>query len=298
MCAISRMWTTRLTPAPPGITRLPHNEAIREVTGKTEEQFHADIRALGVLMPEDVNEAGKPPRFVEPRATEHIDEMRMIIERLIARGAAYVAEEHVLFSVAAMQKPAERAEIRRLLEALPRRAALRRPRGRGALQARPDGLRALEALGPAGPGLAVARRHRDAGPSRLAHRVLGHGVAAPGPGLRDPAHLRRSDGARDLRHPRRRHRPRLPAPRERDRAVLLRLRHAAHGQCVDAQRLPAGGRREDVEVARQLLHHQRAAAGLARRGAALQHAAHPLPPAHRLDGEGAGGKREDSRPLV
>jgi cysteinyl-tRNA synthetase len=82
---------------------LPHNDAIRVVTGKTEEQFHADIRALGVLMPEDVNEAGKPPRFVEPRATEHIDEMRMIIERLIARGAAYVAEEHVLFSVSAMQ---------------------------------------------------------------------------------------------------------------------------------------------------------------------------------------------------
>lgn len=83
---------------------LPHNEAIRAVTQKTEEQFHADIRALGVLMPEDVNEAGKPRRFIEPRATEHIDEMRMIIERLIARGAAYVAEEHVLFSVAAMEK--------------------------------------------------------------------------------------------------------------------------------------------------------------------------------------------------
>jgi cysteinyl-tRNA synthetase len=82
---------------------MPHNEAIRLVTGKTEEQFHADIRALGVLMPEDVNEPGRPPRFVEPRATEHIDEMRMIIERLIARGAAYVAEEHVLFSVSAMQ---------------------------------------------------------------------------------------------------------------------------------------------------------------------------------------------------
>jgi cysteinyl-tRNA synthetase len=82
---------------------LPHNEAIRVLTGKTEEQFHADIRALGVLMPEDMNEAGRPPRFVEPRATEHIDEMRTIIERLIARGAAYVAEEHVLFSVSAMQ---------------------------------------------------------------------------------------------------------------------------------------------------------------------------------------------------
>jgi cysteinyl-tRNA synthetase len=82
---------------------LPHNDAIRVLTAKTEEQFHADIRALGVLMPQDVNEAGRPPRFVEPRATEHIAEMRMIIERLIARGAAYVAEEHVLFSVSAMQ---------------------------------------------------------------------------------------------------------------------------------------------------------------------------------------------------
>ncbi|MGO4704452.1 cysteine--tRNA ligase [Microvirga sp. 2MCAF38] len=82
---------------------LPHNDAIRVVTRKTEEQFHADIRALGVLMPDDVNEPGQPPRFVEPRATEHIEEMRMIIDRLIARGVAYVAEEHVLFSVGAMR---------------------------------------------------------------------------------------------------------------------------------------------------------------------------------------------------
>jgi cysteinyl-tRNA synthetase len=81
---------------------LPHNEAIRLVTQKTEAQFHADIRALGVLMPDDVNEPGQPPRFIEPRATEHIVEMRQIIERLIARGVAYVAEDHVLFSVASM----------------------------------------------------------------------------------------------------------------------------------------------------------------------------------------------------
>ncbi len=78
--------------------------SIRELTEETAHQFHADIRELGVLMPEDVNREGEPPRFVEPRATEHIDEMRMIIERLIRRGAAYVAEEHVLFSVAAMER--------------------------------------------------------------------------------------------------------------------------------------------------------------------------------------------------
>jgi cysteinyl-tRNA synthetase len=76
--------------------------SIREVTEETARQFHADIRALGVLMAEDVNEDGMPPRFVEPRATEHIDEMRTIIERLVERGAAYVAEDHVLFSVAGM----------------------------------------------------------------------------------------------------------------------------------------------------------------------------------------------------
>ena len=37
------------------------------------------------------------------------------------------------------------------------------------------------------------------------------------------------------------------------------------------------------KIARQFLHHPRAAGRLAGRGAALQHAAHPLPPADRLD---------------
>src|SRR5215213_1220467 len=78
--------------------------SIRVLTEETARRFHDDIRALGVLMPEDVNRAGEPPRFVEPRATDHIAEMRMIIERLVERGAAYVAEDHVLFSVAAMDR--------------------------------------------------------------------------------------------------------------------------------------------------------------------------------------------------
>jgi cysteinyl-tRNA synthetase len=70
---------------------LPLNEAIRAVTEKTEQQFHADVDALGCLRP-----------TIEPRATEHIDEMRTLIERLVAAGNAYVAEEHVLFSVPSM----------------------------------------------------------------------------------------------------------------------------------------------------------------------------------------------------
>jgi cysteinyl-tRNA synthetase len=71
--------------------RLPLNEAIRTVTEKTERQFHADVDALGCLRP-----------TIEPRATEHIDEMRTLIERLVAAGNAYVAEGHVLFSVPSM----------------------------------------------------------------------------------------------------------------------------------------------------------------------------------------------------
>ena len=67
------------------------NDAIGLITKKTEAQFHEDIAALGVLEP-----------TVEPRATEHIAEMRELIDGLIKRGHAYTAENHVLFDVASM----------------------------------------------------------------------------------------------------------------------------------------------------------------------------------------------------
>src|SRR6188768_2448791 len=53
--------------------------SIRELTDGTLAQFHRDIRDLGVLGPEDVNDPGAPPRFIEPRATDHIAEMRTMI---------------------------------------------------------------------------------------------------------------------------------------------------------------------------------------------------------------------------
>jgi cysteinyl-tRNA synthetase len=71
---------------------LPLNEAIRRVTERTEQQFHADVAALGCL-----------PPTVEPRATEHIAAMKEMIEDLVRNGSAYVAEDHVLFHVASMQ---------------------------------------------------------------------------------------------------------------------------------------------------------------------------------------------------
>src|SRR3982750_2610192 len=70
---------------------VPLNEAIRKVTAQTEKQFHDDVDALGCLRP-----------TVEPRATEHIAEMRTLIDMLVKGGFAYVAEDHVLFSPQAM----------------------------------------------------------------------------------------------------------------------------------------------------------------------------------------------------
>src|SRR3981189_1311661 len=66
---------------------LPLNEAIRRVTELTEKQFHDDVDALHSLRP-----------TVHPRATEHIAEMRAIIEKLAAGGFGFAAEDHVLFS--------------------------------------------------------------------------------------------------------------------------------------------------------------------------------------------------------
>ena len=114
---------------------LPLNEAIAKVTEATDRQFHEDVAALGCL-----------PPTVEPRATEHIEKMRAMIERLIDRGVAYVAEDHVLFSPSAMNALNWRAALRRARPPFARRDAGRRARRRRALQARPDGLRAVEAV--------------------------------------------------------------------------------------------------------------------------------------------------------
>ena len=66
--------------------------SIRDLTEETYKNFKADVTALGCL-----------PPTVEPRATEHIEEMKALIERLVAGGHAYVAEDHVLFSVPSMK---------------------------------------------------------------------------------------------------------------------------------------------------------------------------------------------------
>ena len=71
------------------------NEAAREegvpidvLTARYLAAFHEDMGSLGVLPPD-----------VEPRATEHLPDIVTLVERLLEAGHAYVAEDHVLFSV-------------------------------------------------------------------------------------------------------------------------------------------------------------------------------------------------------
>ena len=66
--------------------------SIRELTEETYKNFKVDVAALGCL-----------PPTIEPRATDHIEEMKTLIERLVKSGNAYVAEDHVLFHVASMK---------------------------------------------------------------------------------------------------------------------------------------------------------------------------------------------------
>ena len=70
---------------------IPLNEAIARVTLGTERQYIEDVAALGCL-----------PPTLTPHATHHVKEMRDIVERLIERGVAYLAEGHALFSPRAM----------------------------------------------------------------------------------------------------------------------------------------------------------------------------------------------------
>ena len=64
---------------------------IDQLCADTIANFHDDMRRLSSLPPDH-----------EPRATEFITDMIQMIGRLIEKGHAYVAEGHVLFSVATM----------------------------------------------------------------------------------------------------------------------------------------------------------------------------------------------------
>ena len=67
---------------------IESNKSISEITEVYIDAYNSDMAALGVNSPD-----------IEPRATDHINEMIQMIEGLIDTGNAYHADDHVLFSV-------------------------------------------------------------------------------------------------------------------------------------------------------------------------------------------------------
>lgn len=63
-------------------------QPIGAITARYIDAYHEDMQALGVLAPD-----------LEPRVTEHIPEIIALIETLVQRDHAYVAQGHVLFHV-------------------------------------------------------------------------------------------------------------------------------------------------------------------------------------------------------
>jgi len=68
-------------------------EDIGTITKRTTDIFHQDMAELCALPPD-----------VEPRATDHIKEMIVMIEDLIDKGHAYAKDGHVVFSVPSMSE--------------------------------------------------------------------------------------------------------------------------------------------------------------------------------------------------
>ena len=132
---------------------LAEGKTPKQIAEFYEMRFHDDERRLGIL-----------PANHFPRATDHVPEMIVIIERLIARGLAYEVEGAVYFAV--KRFPGYGRLSGNVGEAL--RQGVRRARPQ---QARSSRLRALEEGGAwarAHVGFTVGRRL-----SGMAHRVFG-----------------------------------------------------------------------------------------------------------------------------
>ncbi len=237
-------------------------DAARE-RGVPSEQLAAEMTAAYV---EDTDRLGLGRPDSEPKATETIAAIVALIEDLVESGHAYERKGDVYFRVASFD-------------------------GYGKLSNRPleemqqgEGDDAAELKeSPQDFALWKARKEGEdtwwespwgEGRPGLAHRVLGHG----GGGAR-----------RAVRAARRRLRPRLPPPRERDRADRGRARRGAQPG-LDAQRHGADGRGEDGQVGGQHPPAPRRARRVRARRVRDVDGRRPLPEAGGLLGGGARGR--------
>lgn len=83
-------YVSNITDIEDKIIKAAHEQkiSISEITEKFAAIYNRDMKALG-----------SPEPDIQPRATEYIDQMITLIERLIENGNAYAAEGHVLFRV-------------------------------------------------------------------------------------------------------------------------------------------------------------------------------------------------------
>lgn len=84
------IYARNITDVDDKISQAAHEQGvdISVISKRYTQAYHEDMAALGVAAP-----------TIEPRATEHMPEIINMIETLVAKGSAYVAEGHVLFSV-------------------------------------------------------------------------------------------------------------------------------------------------------------------------------------------------------
>jgi cysteinyl-tRNA synthetase len=73
-----------------------NGESISVLTKRITQYFHQDMAQLGNL-----------PPTIEPKATEHIEDIITLIEKIIANGYAYIEQGHVIFDVAKLSSPQE-----------------------------------------------------------------------------------------------------------------------------------------------------------------------------------------------
>ncbi|UTW57563.1 cysteine--tRNA ligase [Kordiimonas sp. SCSIO 12603] len=66
--------------------------SIKTITNRYTKIYQEDMRSLGNLEPD-----------IQPKATEHLPQMIKMMQDLIAKGNAYVAEGHVMFDVTSME---------------------------------------------------------------------------------------------------------------------------------------------------------------------------------------------------
>ena len=174
------------------------------------------------------------PAHEFPKATDHIEEMIEIVERLVEKGYAYEADGNVYFSVAQFPEYGQLSgniHEAELLEAVRVEAdpLKRDPRDFTLWKAAEPG-RMVKWRSPWGDGF-----------PGLAHRMLGHVHQVSG---------------REVRYSHRRRGQHIPASR-RGNSAERGVHRRSGGSLMGARTASSSRRRKDGQVLRQLVHHVR-----------------------------------------